>query len=177
METSEKGLGDRLYNDAASLGRLRALIGLVVGSIIAVVIFMVGVSKMMSTNKHSAGIQAKITQLTGCSNTSPKTPVYQCTVALTYIVNGVTYNVPSFKASSAAPLVVNDPIMIYYDPANPTDISSDSLDGDKKLGMILMGVAFLIVGMAYFFWWLSKRYAFFAAAEGVGLAGQALRMF
>jgi len=39
----------------------------------------------------------------------------------------------------------------------------------------LMFIGLFIVGMAYIVYWLSQRYAFFAAVEGVGTAVQIFR--
>lgn len=172
-----KGLGDQLYNDAASLGRLRALIGLIAGVVIAVIMIIIGIARLISASskKHTMSVVATVTQLTGCQSLTPSNPSYECTVALSYTVNGVVYNVSSFSSTSKKMMAVGQTITVYYDPANPNDISNESRYYEKKIGWGLIGLAILIIGMAYFFWWLSNRYTFFAAAEGVGTVAQLFR--
>lgn len=172
-----KGLGDQLYNDAASLGRLRALIGLIAGVVIAIIMIIIGIGLIISSSskKHTMAVVATVTQLTGCKSLTPSKPSYECTVALSYTINGVVYNASSFSSTSNTMMAVGQTITVYYDPANPTDISNQSRDQEKNFGWSLIGVSILIIGIAYFFWWLSNRYTFFAATEGVGTVAQLFR--
>lgn len=169
-------VADTIYNDAASLGRLRALIGLIAGAVIAIILFFVGIAKINTKNPHTQQVQATVTQLTGCSTTNPQKSSYQCTIAVKYTVNGTEYNNASFPLTSEGAMpYVNQMITAYYDPANPSSLSSESADGDRTNGKIMIGASFFVVGISYFIWWLSKRYQFFAAAQGVGTAGSMMQ--
>jgi hypothetical protein len=168
-------VADTIYNDAASLGRLRAFIGLIAGAVIAIILFFIGISKINTKNPHTQEVQATVTQLTGCATTNPKNSSYQCTIAVKYNVNGIEYNAPSFALTSEGMPYVNQMITAYYDPSNPSSLSAESADGDRTTGKIMIGASFFVVGVSYFIWWLSKRYQFFAAAEGVGTAGSLMQ--
>jgi len=177
LPSQPKGLGDQLYNDAASLGKLRALIGLIAGVVIAIIMIIIGIAQLISASskKHTMPVVATVTQLTGCQSLTPSNPSYECTFALSYTVNGVAYNVSSFSSTSKKMMAVGQTITVYYDPANPNDISNESRDYEKKFGWGLIGVAILIIGIAYFLWWLTNNYTFFAAAQGVGTVAQLFR--
>jgi hypothetical protein len=58
---------------------------------------------------------------------------------------------------------------VYIDPLNPIDCSLESKQMDTTAGMIVVGIAVVVIASAVLLWWLSQRYKFFAAAEGVGL--------
>jgi hypothetical protein len=166
--STNTGIGQTLYDDAASLGRIKSLIGLVVCAFIAVILIFVGFAKINTSNPHTDMVDATITQLTGCTTSDPK-QTSQCTVALQYTIDGKQYTNASFPVTGKGQDMpyVNKVITVYSDHANPKSISATSASDERQMGWSLIFTAFVIVGIAYFIWWLSHRYQFFAAAEGV----------
>ena len=85
------------------------------------------------------------------------------------MVNGVGYqaNVTtsiSYKVDQSIPLYVN---------------ASDAMDvvaTQEFSGWYFILAGLVIAALGYVIVWISHRYTFFAAAEGVGLAGNVLRM-
>ena len=93
---------------------------------------------------------------------------------ISYMYNGQRYPAEPGFFSLNTPMsdrqyVKGNTIDIYIDPNEPQNFSLESLQSDRLAGWICIGFAVLIVGMAYLMRWLSQRYKFLAAAEGVGL--------
>ena len=171
MSTENQGIGQTLYQDAASLGRFKALVTLILGSVICVVLVLLGVYKKMYY-RYTVSTTATISQVTNCMNIAPKNPdsVYECTVALSYKIGDKSYEHPSFNALNKKAYVNGDKITIYIDPSNPQDFSTKTKEQNSSDGTILIVIGILILLSAYLFYWLSNRYTLFAAAEGTGTA-------
>jgi hypothetical protein len=172
---SQPGFADNIYSDAASLGRLKAFIGLIIGCIISFIVFIVGLSKIFSRNKHTMAVKATITKIIQCQSLDSKQTSYECMIDLSYTVNDTPYNISTFSTTGPSEKQVGQILNVYYDPSNPSSVSSYSKSDDKTLGWSMIGFSLLIVGMAYFFWWLTNRYKFFAAAEGAHTVSQLFR--
>jgi hypothetical protein len=165
-QSSQPGFADNIYSDAASLGRLKAFVGLIIGCIIAFIIFVVGLFKIFSTNKHTMDVKATITKIIQCQSLESKPVSYECMIDLSYTVNDVPYNISTFSTTGPSEKKVGQILTVYYDPENPSSVSIQSRSADQVLGWSMIGFSLLVVGMAYLFWWLTNRYKFFAAAEG-----------
>jgi hypothetical protein len=173
MSQPEPSIGATIYEDAASIGRFRAWIGLAIAGFIGLILFGYGVKKLYSGNKYTASVKGESNG--GCgpeptssptSKTSPTSPIYNC--PFMYSVNNQVYY-KTFQSST--PYSAHQIETVYYDPSNPSD---SSLTGDISGWYFIIG-AVVIVAIAYFVLWLSQRYKFFAAAEGVGMAGNVVR--
>ena len=64
---------------------------------------------------------------------------------------------------------VGDNVIIYIDPNNPSDYSNESKSQDRIAGFIFIGFAVFFVCIAAVMWYLSQKYKFIGAVEGVGL--------
>jgi hypothetical protein len=165
-QSPQSSLADKIYSDAASLGRLKAFIGLIIGCIIAFILFVAGLFKLFSSNKHTTDVKATITKIIQCQSLESKPVSYECMIDLSYTVNDVPYNISTFSTTGPSEKKVGQLLTVYYDPENPSSVSSHSKKDDQVLGWSMIVFSLLIVGVSYLFWWLSTRYKFFAAAEG-----------
>lgn len=172
---SSQSFADNIYSDAASLGRLKAFVGLIIGCIISFILFLVGLFKIFSTNKHTMAVKATITKIIQCQSLDSKQMSYECMIDLSYNVNDTPYNISTFSTTGPSEKQVGQILTVYYDPSNPSSVSSHSKHDDQVLGWSMIGFSLLVVGMAYLFWWLSNRYKFFAAAEGAQTVSQLFR--
>ena len=128
-------------------------------------------------NHHTQSVNATVIKA-NCNryNNQNNQQNISCDLTLEYIVGSDKFQTP-FRSSSE--YSVGQTISIYYDPSNPHDISQESPSADRILAGILLGFGLLIVGFAYFSYWLSQKYPVFASFEttatGVGMIGNALR--
>jgi len=185
MSTPTASMGDQLYTGAAEVGKIRTTIGLVFAVIIGIILLIAGISLLLKKNVHTMKVSATVD-----SGTCP--PIYtntkngsyinfKCDLKISYVHDGERYpkldatpgSEPTFfplSITSTQAYVKGNTVDVYIDPNNPVDYSLESLQSDKLAGWIFIGIAVFIVGMSYLMRWLSQRYKFFAAAEGVGLA-------
>ncbi len=163
---SNVGLGQNLYDDAASLGRFKALIILVLGGIISIILLLVGIYKLLfSQNVYTMTTNAKITQVTDCMKTqSPmdkNTWQYDCSTSIEYTVDNKKYQ-NTINLSRTYRMEIGNVMPIYYNPVNPSDIITEL----PQSGGVLIGLSILVMASAYLAYWLSIRFKFFAAAQG-----------
>lgn len=175
---TQPGIGDQLYSGAAEVGKIRTTISLVVAVIIGVIFLIIGISLLFKKNVHTFTVSALIdsancSQMTRVTNNTTST-TYNCDLKISYMYKGTRYPSEPTFFSLNAPLsdrqyVKGNSIDVYIDPNDPQNFSLESLQSDRFIGWICIGFAVLIVGMAYLMRWLSQRYKFFAAAQGIGL--------
>ena len=158
------GLGNEIYSGASEVGQIKTTIGLVFGIICLVICLIIGIYLIFfDKNKHTKDVTATITDAS-CSNNNNNV---NCTLNVTYIFNNTSYS--NIINTTDKNYIKNQTITLYIDPSNPADISTQSLANDKTTGIIAIIIGFVIFGGTLLSWWLSRKYKFFAAAEGVSL--------
>lgn len=163
------GVGDQLYSGAAELGQFRTTISLFIAIFIGIIFVIIGIILLTKKNVHTTQVSATVVsgnciQILDKNNSSHS----NCNLIVSYTYNGQNY--PTCKLNTSGPQYVpGNTIDIFVDPNHPEDYSLESLQSDRVSGWILIGAAIFIVAIAYLTRWLSQRYKFFAAAEGVGL--------
>lgn len=167
-------LGDDLYTGAAEVGKIRTTISLVIACVIGVMLIVFGVYLLFKENKHTTAVTATIVDIMpngNCTSTIDRnnTQIVSCDVHVTYDYNGKTYVPANVLRTTDGFHSKNGTMTVYIDPLNPIDCSLESKQMDTTAGMIVVGIAVVVIASAILLWWLSQRYKFFAAAEGVGL--------
>jgi len=163
-------LGNEIYSGASDVGQIKTSIGLVLGVICLIICLIVGIYLIFfDKNKHTQNVIATITDLSCLNNNNNNV---NCTLNVSYTFNNKSYN--EIITTTGTTYVKNQPITLYIDPSNPSDISEKSLATDKTTGGIVIFVGIFIFFATLLSWWLSRKYKFFAAAEGVSLG---LNMF
>lgn len=158
-------IAETIYEDAAAIGRFRAWIGLIVACVIGFILFIAGIAQLYS-GKTKEPVTGTIKTV---SCTLVKTN-HECNAMITYMVNGNGYNTNVFLTSKT-PYTAGQTLTVYVNPADPNDVSAFS----DISGWYFLGGAVLVVLIGYAMFWISHRYKFFAAAEGVGTAGSVIR--
>ena len=167
MSSVEKpGIGEQIYSGAAELGMFRVTLGLVFGIIFGVAAISFGL--YMALLKKNVQVHATIREVIGtCSPIVDRNNLQvKCSVKIEYTYNDISYKPDTIFYTIDGIKVVGQPMTIYIDPNNPSDCSTDSL---QKVGWFIFGVGIVIIGFSLLYWWLARRYKFFAAAEGVGM--------
>jgi hypothetical protein len=152
---------ETIYEDAASIGRFRAWIGLIVGCIAGLILFFVGLAKVYSGKTKQQSVVGKIKTVSCDKNT--------CTADVTYTVDQKSYI--STLVLPVSSYAAEQTLTIYANSSDPKDVSA--LPDISGWYFIAGGV--LIVLFAYLMLWISQKYKFFAAAEGVGVAGSLVK--
>jgi len=169
-----------MYTDASELGHFRTNIGLVVGIIISIISISIGIYlSFYDKNPHSKEVNAivsKVLDQDGKCNSSYDNQNIQrvnCSLLIQYEYEGKTYKPETPLNTTDGFHIVGGPITVYIDPMNPSDFSTFPLKYEKMIGwgVIIFGVIILLISI--FTWWLSQRYKFYAASQGLmfGLGG------
>lgn len=177
------GVGSDIYSGSASLGRVTTIIRAVVGTVVSIMLIIVGVvlirAKGKLTDSTNSGI---VTNSPSCTpQVNDNMTEYQCNgVNLSYNVSGKAYTITFNATTSTNYSTKPTGITVYYDPSNPENGSINS-DTNHVAGWValVMGVIILIgVWIAVI---LASKYKFFAASEGVatgaGLVSGAIHNF
>lgn len=156
---------ETIYEDAAAIGRFRAWVGLIVACVIGFILFIAGIVQLYSS-KTKDTVSGTI-KTVSCTLTNK---TYECNAMITYMVNGNGYNT-NVVLTSKTPYVEGQTITIYVNLADPNDVSAIS---DISGWYFITGAVFVVL-IGYAMLWISQKYKFFAAAEGVGMAGSVIR--
>lgn len=169
---SGSGIGSGLYSGIATYGRFQAVIGAILGSIIAIILIYYGMKKLY--DPHTSVAQMHVTDVNNCSESktiynnnsqSNTTITYDCVVSVSFVASdGKTYTVQNVNVNSSVPLKVGMIISLRYDPTNPSSVVQEISPRNLGWGLIIGGglLAALVIGIA----WLSLKYKGFAAIEG-----------
>lgn len=161
--SSDIGIGQTLYQDAASLGRFKALVILILGGVVSLILFLTGIYRLFAYRIYSLTADSKVTQVTGCMKTQDinKKWNFDCTTSIEYTINDKKYQ-NSIKLSKDNEIKIDDMIPIYYNPSNPNEISVET----SSSGWVFIVMSVFVLLLSYLMYWLSMNYTFFAAAEG-----------
>jgi len=162
-------LGEEIYSDSASFGRIMTYIYSVILTGISLLLIYVGVKILKTPQTYTGKTSAKVNtvdctkNIVNSSNGSSTT--YNCSISVTYKVNDVDYTT-SLQDASSYEIKTGDSVNIEYNPTNPAD-SRISQISSKTLGWgaIILGVIILLGTIVHVY--LVRRYKFFAAGTGV----------
>lgn len=169
---SSPGVGNKLYDGAAEFGQVAATIKLVIAIIVGIFFLGIGIYiSFFNKNKHTQKVDTTITNTPECTpywtSENPNVNNYKCSINFSYIYKNVNYT-GTYETNDAVQYKKGDTFSVYIDPNNPKDYSRESKSTQQTAGYICIGLSFVIVLGSIFVWWLTRRYKFFAAAEGAG---------
>jgi hypothetical protein len=164
----EKSIGSDIYTGVATYGRFQAVMGAIIGTIIALILIFVGIVKMRDL--HTFAAMMTVGAVNNCSQQTQKTNnqttiTYICSVNVTFIAaDGKTYSAKNVTVSAPNPVSMGDSLPLRYNPNNPSDVVQEI--SPKLLGFGLIGfgltMGVLSIGMAV----LTFKSKGFAAVEG-----------
>ena len=156
-------LASEIYEDTSSLGRVISLISLIVGIIIAIVLFICAFNYQKTPDKPFTTATILSSSCTNVINNN-KTE-YSCILNLKYTVNNKEY-IKYITTQSNTYYNQNAPIDITYEINNPNEIYIKSLD-NATISYISCGVGIVIILASAINYYLTSRYKFYAAGTGV----------
>lgn len=168
-----KKLGNEIYSGAADFGRIRAIFGVIFGTLIGLGLIIGGFYAIAHKTKLSAstsGISVdannnKIPIPMCSSNTKDNITTYNCNFRLQYTVNKIKHYY-TVNTNSNTNYSENTNVTIYYDPSNPNNASLTN-DDYHTTGYVLIGFGILLLLISWISLWVVLHYKFAAAASGV----------
>jgi len=163
MEKKES-VGDEIYSGAAGFGRIYSWISAVIGTLIAICMFIFGIY-IIQHKSHLKSVDGKVTKSSyDCSiQTVDKNTTNTCKFDVKYTVNNIEY---TNTFSSTSMVSVDETITIWYDPNNPANGEFNPIS--KTIGVVLIVSSIVVILIVWFWVWLTKRSKF--AAAGMGTA-------
>jgi hypothetical protein len=156
-------LASEIYEDTSSLGRVISLISLIVGIIIAIILFICAFSFQKTPDKPFTTATIISSNCTSVVNNN-KTE-YSCILNLKYTINNVEY-INYITTQSNTYYNKNASIDITYELEDPNKIYIKSLD-NTTISYISCGVGIVIILASAINYYLTSRYKFYAAGTGV----------
>jgi hypothetical protein len=159
------GFGETLYDGAAVFGRVMALVSLIIGSVIGIILIVVGFYLIFKKNKYTGSVLATV-KTASCTVGSGKEPVINCNLGVEYVVAGKTLTANIVTIGKI--YQVGEKIPIRYDEANPSDVSMNII-GTGLMGGILIVIGFFVILMVSLYYYFVTKYKFAAATSGIGV--------
>lgn len=165
MNTSGS-IAESVYSGAATVGKIQATMGLIVGGIVAICMCIVGFFLVRSEDKLTEKTKA-IVQNAKCTETivyekNKNRTTYDCNLEVAYIVNNVPY-VEFVKTTTK--YNTGESLEISYNPTNPKEIAVDHIP-PKVLGVGSSVVAIIIILSVGLHFYFAKKYEPYAAVQG-----------
>jgi len=158
---SYNNLGNQIYDGAASFGRFMSIVSLVIGSIIAIVLLVIGFYLLFTKTKYTGETDGKVTSV-NCSTQAGKGS--SCSAVVEYTVKNITYKT---TLNTSGSLYEGQIFKMVYIPEEPAKAQVKGISR-KVIGGILIGVAVFVFGLAFLHYYIVNRFKFAAAASGVG---------
>lgn len=166
-------LGQEIYSGVAVYGRIRAVLGAVVGVIIMLTLIVIGTTRLR--DPHTATAMMAVTAATcyPVKDAHGNPAGYSCDVSVRFLAaDGRWYVAPHVTVASPTPLSPGKTVALRYDPANPASVVQEV--SPRALGWALIGGGLLVGGGMTALAVLSFKSKGFAALEGTaGLANMA----
>jgi hypothetical protein len=161
------GVG-KIYSGAATFGKFSAIISGIIGTLIALIIAGVGIWIMIDSARRTQTSVGIITQ-SNCNNVTPGN-TSTCNITVSYA--GSTASQRCMLETFVPNRSIYDKgeqVTVFYDPSDPCNSGSlDSKEDSSIIGISLIISAVVIIAIVWLVVWLTQKYKFFAAAEGVG---------
>lgn len=150
------GLADDIYSGSASFGQFITFAGAILLTIICVILIIAGIADVRHKQVYTQKITATVSKST-CQNDS-------CDMTLQYTISNITYTT-DFTYIGKNVYKAGDVISVYYNPSNPHDILQ--YEDDPKFGYVLIAIGFIMLALAWFTVWVTRKYKFAAAGAGI----------
>ena len=158
-------VSETLAQGAGEYARVQTTIGLIIGSIIAVILLIISFYIFSSKKIFTEEVRATI-QTVNCAqnhDAQNKSLTYSCNMDVKYTVGTETFT-ENITKNAKTKFQVGEPIAIYYEKGNPSNASADK--DTNKVAYILLFVALAIVGLTYMSYYFTQKYSGFATVSG-----------
>lgn len=169
MNTKPKGLGSEIYSGAVEFGRIRSIMGVIIGTIIGIACIIGGIALIIKKIKLNSSIMGTIVNDPSCRESTDKNSdfMYNCNnILVNYTLNNTKYVLKNAIIDSRIKYKKGDKIKVYYQSNKPSNGSLLS-DNTHVAGWFIFIIGVLILAGSWFWLIMAMRYKFVAAAEGV----------
>jgi len=160
-DSTKQSLSSEIYTGTADFGKTWSVIGAITSTFIGIILFVVGIVILVnkSTYKSVMGIAVSDSVCSWSNNNGNS--IASCTTEVKYSV-GIDYQQNIDTGSSR--YKAGDYVKVYYgnNPNSPTGNPVSSL-----VGWVLIIIAVLMIASSWIWVFLTRKYKFAAAAEGV----------
>ena len=169
------GLGETVYDSAATFGRIMAFFGMLSGCVIGIILISFGVYLMRHKASQTEDVMAKIvdSKCTIVQTGTDKQPsqTTQCNMNVSYTVSGKEYK--TNLVTSGRNYAPNELISIQYNPNNPSDIREKTA-ANKTIGIVLLlvGLGIIVISIVWFI--ITLKYKIAAAGQAAYTVGDAI---
>ena len=150
-----------IYSGAAEIGKVKATLGLIIGSIIVLVMMLISYFLITSKDVYKATIKSTVSSSTCSADTKGNK---SCTVGVNYTVNNKAY---TGTVNSNVAYDVGDSLVVKYNPDNPNDVTANTMS-QNTIGY-LMSAGSVVVGVIIVVYYVmvskSKAFAALSGAE------------
>jgi uncharacterized protein YxeA len=170
-------LGDDIYSGAAEYGKFNALIGVIFGTILAIILIIIGTTLLVHHEEPVQFVEGTITNTPDCKTRQDKDTqetYSKCYIEIAYNINQQKY---TYRGYTKEPRQYKngDKIILYYKPSSPGDAKLTKDWSDHLIGGILLGTGLFIAGGSWLWYYIANKYKFAAAAGGVAGAAELFR--
>ena len=165
---------EELYSDSASFGRFMSVVGLVIGSVVSIGLVGAGIFVLTKKNPNTKSAMAVVDSATCVPSSSPGT--FNCTLEVTFPLTGsgsgmfddLYVHTTISTSDSKVMYIKGQKIEVWYDPNNPTQNVLTFEPNFKFMGWLLILAGAAVVGIAGFWYWVTRKYKFAATVFGIG---------
>lgn len=157
------------YSGAADFGKFSAIIGAIIGTLIALFIGGIGVYFIIEGHRRTKNTTGTITE-SDCQTKTDESKTCKITVEYT---SGQPSKMctQKFTVQDESQFTKGKKVQVFFDPKEPCDSGSlETYEDSVFIGSILIVVAGILILINWVVVYLVFEYKFFAAAEGVGTA-------
>ncbi len=159
----EKTLNN-VYDTTATIGRAKSITNVVIGTIIGIVMIVIGIYLITKTQNNLVDSTAIVSTSTCTLVTNNKSTTHNCTLGIKYNVNNQQYS-GNISTNDSQPHAENSTVDITYDNTNPNLVTARQMRY-RTIGFVLCGVSVLIISSAWLNYYLSNTYKGYAAYQG-----------
>lgn len=178
-------LGTQIYEGSAEFGVFKTQIVYYIAIGIAIILLLIGIKLYTSDQSNLIDTSATVLEVLDKqthTRTDPKTKAisntYIYSLNIKFIADKSLNNPTVTKIityTSQIPIVAGQNISVTYNKSNPNEVTEPILR-NRKIALILSGISIIVIAVAAFNYWLTRKSKFYAAAQGVGTLANIISM-
>ena len=159
-----KSIGNEIYSDTASFGRIWAIISAITGTLVGIFFIIVGIY-VIQHKSHLKSTKGDVVKDSDCNTTIDNGNQYtQCSTTVSYNINDKEYPNKIVNTGSTKFTQGKKNITLWYSPTDPE--KPEYSPAPTWLGWIIILIVLLVIFGAWFWVWLTHKNKMAAAAEG-----------
>jgi hypothetical protein len=166
----KEDLPHEFYSGFSTFGRIEAWFGAIVGTIIGIILFIVGIVLIRKKHLLVGTAEGTIKNDPVCTTNyvNKDTQAFNCSnMNIEYSVNNTKYNITESIKGSSSNYIKGSTITVYYNPNNPSDGKLDN-DDSHVIGWVMFVMGILFATLPWVWVYITSKSKVAAAAGGVG---------